>query len=56
MNLAGLIQRPTRDVDVLGLVKGTESAAGNLEHLPGRGDSGGRMGGEGFGFTERLAE
>jgi len=34
LSLAGLLDRPTRDVDVLGLVKGTEKAAVVAELLP----------------------
>jgi hypothetical protein len=34
LNLAGIIQRPTRDVDVLGLVKGADRATVTAEHLP----------------------
>lgn len=34
LNLAGIIQRPTRDVDVLGLVKGTNPATVAAEQLP----------------------
>jgi hypothetical protein len=34
LNLAGLIQRPTRDVDVLGLVKGPEPATVAAQQLP----------------------
>ena len=34
LNLAGLVDRPTRDVDVLGLVRGTEKALVAAELLP----------------------
>lgn len=34
LNLAGLVDRPTRDVDVLGLVRGTEKALVVAELLP----------------------
>jgi hypothetical protein len=34
LNLAGIIERPTRDVDVLGLVKGTDCRTVTAEHLP----------------------
>jgi hypothetical protein len=34
LNLAGIIQRPTRDVDVLGLIKGTEPVTVVAEQLP----------------------
>ena len=34
LSLAGLLQRPTRDVDVLGLVKGAEPARVLAEPLP----------------------
>jgi hypothetical protein len=34
LNLAGLVDRPTRDVDVLGLVKGTEKVLVVAELLP----------------------
>jgi hypothetical protein len=34
LNLAGIIQRPTRDVDVLGLVKGTNPARITAEQVP----------------------
>jgi hypothetical protein len=34
LNLAGLVDRPTRDVDVLGLVRGTEEALVVAELLP----------------------
>lgn len=34
LNLGGLLERPTRDVDVLGLVKGAEPATVQAEPLP----------------------
>jgi len=34
LNFAGIIQRPTRDVDVLGLVTNSEPATVAAEHLP----------------------
>jgi hypothetical protein len=34
LNLAGIIQRPTRDVDVLGLIQGTEPATVAAQQLP----------------------